>query len=77
VLESLDLNPLDSCLWGWIKNNIYKTKVGTRSELPFRIFGAAASIHKREDQLRRTTRDFRTLMAKCIEVGGWIFEHLL
>jgi hypothetical protein len=29
TLESLNLNPLDSCLWGWMKNNIYKTKVGT------------------------------------------------
>jgi len=76
MLESLNLNPLDSCLWGWMKNNIYKTKVVTRAELPFRISDAAASIKKCEDQLRRTTRHFRTRFAKCTEVGRGIFENL-
>ena len=39
-----------------------------------RIF---ADINKREDQLRRTTRDLRTRVAKCTEVDGGIFERLL
>jgi hypothetical protein len=37
---------------------------------------AAARIKKREDQLRRTKRDFHTRVAKCFEVEGGIFEHL-
>ena len=41
------------------------------------ILEVAASIKKREDQLRRTTRDLRTRVAKCSEVDGGIFEHLL
>ena len=42
-----------------------------------RILNAAARIKTREDQLRRTTRDLGTLVAKCTEVHGGIFEHLL
>jgi len=49
--------------------------VDTRNELLARILDAAASIKKREDQLRRTTRDLPTRVAKCAEVDGRIFEH--
>jgi hypothetical protein len=38
---------------------------------------AAAHIKKREDQLRRTTRDLVTRVAKCIELEGRIFVRLL
>jgi hypothetical protein len=38
---------------------------------------AAASMTKREDQFRRTTRDLRTRLAKCTEVDGGFFENLL
>ena len=54
-----------------------KRKVDTRDELLARILDAAARIKEREDQLRRTKRDLRTRVAKCIEVDGGIFEHLL
>jgi prophage maintenance system killer protein len=57
--------------------NGYKMKVNTPDELLARILDAAASIRKREDQLRRTTRDLRTRVEKCSEVDGGIFEHLL
>jgi hypothetical protein len=48
----------------------------TQDELLARILDAAARIKKREDQLRRTTRDLHTRVAKCTEVNGGIFEHL-
>ena len=54
-----------------------QNKAGYTDELLARILDAAACIKKREDQLRRTTRDLRTRVAKCIEVDGGIFEHLL
>ena len=44
----------------------------TADELPARILDAASCIKKRADQLRRTTRDLRTRVAKCTEVGGGI-----
>ena len=49
----------------------------TPNELLPRILVAAASIEKREDQLRRTTRYLQTRGAKRNEVDGGIFERLL
>jgi len=51
--------------------------VDTRDELLARILDAAASIKKREAQLRLTTRDLHTPVAKCTEVDGGIYELLL
>jgi hypothetical protein len=52
--------------------------VDTGDELQTGILDPAAHIKKkREDQLRRTTRDFRTRVAKFVEVDGGMFEHLL
>jgi len=59
-----------------MKSENYTRKMGTPYELLAPILDAAARIKKREDQLRRTTRDLRTRVAKCIEVGGGIFESL-
>jgi hypothetical protein len=60
-----------------MKSEVYKRKVDTPDELLARILDAAASIKKREDQLRRTTRDIRTRVAKCTDVDGGIFGYLL
>jgi hypothetical protein len=75
--RSPELTLLDFSFWVWIKIEVYKTKVDTPGELLARILDAAASITKREDQLKRSTRRFRTRVAKCIEVDGGIFEHSL
>ena len=68
--------PLDFCLWVWVESEVYSRRVDTRNELLARILDAAASIKKREDQLRRTTRDLRTRVAKFTEGDGGIFERL-
>ena len=52
-------------------------KVDTPDELLACILVATDSIKKREDQLRRTTRDLHTRVEKCVEVGGGIWGHLL
>jgi len=44
----------------------------TRHELLAHISDAAACIEKREDQLRRKTRELRTRVSECTEVDGWI-----
>jgi hypothetical protein len=46
-------------------------------ELFASILDAAAGTKKREDQLRRTTRDLHTRAAKCVEGDGGICGHLL
>jgi hypothetical protein len=67
---------LDICLWVWMESKVYKRR-WTVDELLARILDAAARINKREDQLRRTIRDLRTRVAKCIEVDYGIYEQLL
>jgi hypothetical protein len=72
----------DISLWDWVKSEVHThththTKVDTRDELLARILDAFARIKKREDELRRKTRDLRTRVAMCTEVDGGIFEHLL
>ena len=46
-------------------------------ELLAGILDAAGCIEKRGDQLRGTTRDLSTRVAKCTEGGGGILESLL
>jgi hypothetical protein len=58
-----------------MKSEVYKTTADTPDELLARILDAAAGIKKREDQLRRTTRDLGTRVAKCTEFDGGSFEH--
>jgi hypothetical protein len=56
-LFEFGLTPLEFCLWGWIKSEIYKEKVNTRDELVARIMNSAALIkQERKDDLRRATR---------------------
>jgi hypothetical protein len=55
--RSPDLTPLDFCLWGWIKNEVYKEKVNTREELVPRTMNSAALIKQEcQDDLRGATR---------------------
>jgi hypothetical protein len=56
-----------------MKGETYERKVDTGDELPAGSLDAAARMKKREDQLRRTTRDLHTRVAKCTEVtvGFW------
>ena len=52
-------------------------KMDARDEFLAGNLDAADGIKKHKDQLRRATRNLRTLFAKCTEVDGGIFEHLL
>jgi len=70
--------PLDFCLWGWMKSEVYKEKVNTRDKLVTRIMNSAALIkQEHKDDLRRATCTIAKRVEKCIEVDGGIFEHLL
>jgi hypothetical protein len=81
LFETPDQSQLDFCLWVWTKSEVCKRKFDTPDELLARILDVAASIKRREDQLRRTTRDLHThthtRVAKGVEVDGGICEHLL
>jgi hypothetical protein len=64
LLQSGAQCSVDFCLWGWVKNEIYRRKFNTRGELLARILDAAANKVKHKDQLRETTRG-RTPLSKC------------
>ena len=73
-LFEVGLIPLDFCLWGWMKSEIYKEKVNTRDELVARIMNSAALIkQERQDDLRRATRTVAKRAEKCTEVDVGIF----
>ena len=71
------LTPLDFCLWGWMKGEVYIRNVDTQDELLARILGTTASIKTYEDQFRRTTRDLRIRVTERTEVEVGICEHSL
>jgi len=48
LFESPGLFELKFCLWGWIKNEVYKRKVDTRDELLAHILDAAATRIKNQ-----------------------------
>jgi hypothetical protein len=49
-----------------------------RDELVARIINSAALLkQERQDDLSNAVRTIVKRVEKCIEVDGWIFEHLL
>jgi len=54
-------------------DEVYRMKMDTADELLVSILDVAACVKKREDQLRRTTRDLRIRFAKDTEVDGGIW----
>jgi len=60
LLEPPGQIKLNLCLYGWITGEVCKMYIDTPEELLARILDAAVCIKRREDQLRRTTRDLRT-----------------
>ena len=76
-LRSSDLTPLDFCLWGLMKSEVYRKKVDTRDKLPVNMLNVIACIKERQDALRWTTHLVFTRITKCIDADGGIFEHLL
>jgi hypothetical protein len=60
-----------------MKSEVCKRNLHIGGELLARILDTAAHIKKWGDQLRQTARAILTGGAKCIQVDGGLFEHLL
>lgn len=75
--RSPDLTPLDYCLWGWFKDEVYKVKVDTRDALIQRIRNTAGDIKQRHAAIKRATGALFRRSRKCLEANGGIFENLL
>lgn len=75
--RSPDLNPLDFCLWGWVKCLVYETEVQSEQDLRQRIDNAFLHIR---DQLRENVNVCHSMNRRinaCIAMNGGHFEHLL
>jgi len=75
--RSLDLSPLDYCVWGWMKELVYSVKVGMRDALPGRILDAADRIRNSQQKLKQTTHAIHNRAAACVVAGSGIFENQL
>jgi len=60
-----------------MKSEVYSRKVDTRDELLGLIMHVIASIKEYHDARRRATRPVLTLVAKCVELDGGIFQNVL
>lgn len=58
LFDSPDLNPLVFYLSGWMKSRVCKTKGGYNRRIARSHLDDADRTKKREDQFRRTSRDF-------------------
>ena len=75
VPRSRNLTPLDFCLWGCIKSNVYKTKVEDICELKNRT-EKEIKVIKRQT-LQNVLNDILKRLKFCINVNGNIFEQLM
>jgi len=80
-LFEVGLSPLDFCLWGWIKSEIYKEKVNTRDELVASIMNSAALMkQERQDDLRRAhvplLRELKCALKSVVGFLNTYFELL-
>ena len=73
--RSLDMNPLDYHVRGYMKAVAYEHTVNTRKELLQRILSAARSINNAA-ALRKFTDSLVTQVRKCIQADGGHFEQL-
>lgn len=70
--RSPDLTPLDFFLWGFLKQQVYKSRPQSVDELRIRITEASANITPQ--QLRNVTVNLRKRCNKCIELNGGLVE---
>lgn len=73
--RSPDLSPLDYYFWGYLKDQVYRTKPQDLVELRLRIVEEAARIPV--DAIRNALSAFYHRLGYCQEVEGKQFEHLL
>ena len=73
--RSSDLNPLDYCVWGWMKELVYSVKMGTRDALFGRILDATDRIRNSQRKVQRATRAVHN--RACVAADGGIFENQL
>lgn len=75
--RSPDLNPLDFCLWGWIKCLVYPTEINSEEELRQRIENAFEHVKQQVHANPGISLSLNRRIHTCIEMNGNHFEHLI
>lgn len=73
--NSPDLSPLDYFLWGFIKQDVYKTPVRDENHLRQKVRLAARKVSR--EMLQRTRTNFRKRIRMCIRQEGGYIEQCL
>ena len=71
--RSPNISPLDYCVWGWMKEVVYRVKVVMRDALFGCILDAADRIRNSQWKLQRATRAVHNRSAAYVAAGGGIF----
>jgi hypothetical protein len=75
--RSPDLNPLDFCIWGYLKSLIYSRPVEDINDLRNRIVAGCETIKNSPGIFERIRNSMRTRVDACIEAEGNHFQHFL
>ena len=70
--RSPDLNPLDFCLWGYLKSKVYRPRPATLDELEANIRREVEDLDP--DMMRRAILDMRNRAQLCAAKNGGNFE---
>lgn len=75
--RSPDLNPLDFCIWGYLKSLVYSSPVENIDDLRNRIIAGCATIRNSPQIFQRIRNSMRKRVDACIEAEGNHFQHFL
>lgn len=75
--RSPDLTPLDSFLWGVLKQRVYRMTVNIKAALQDRIMLCAGAIRSDPEMVFRATQQIALRATMCLQQLGSPFEHLM
>lgn len=75
--RSPDLNPLDFCIWGYLKSLVYSVPINNIEQLEQRVIAGCAEIRNKFGLFSSIRRSMKRRVNSCIEMNGRHFEHLL
>lgn len=75
--RSPDLNPLDFCIWEYLKSLVYSRPVDNLADLRQQIEDACRTIRRNPGRFERIRASFLRRCEVCVQMEGGHVEHLL
>jgi hypothetical protein len=75
--RSPDINPLDFCIWGYVKSLVYRNSINTLEELKQKIQDSFDTIKNKPDLCNNIRRSLQRRIQICVEMNGGHFEQFL